>query len=189
MGTRPLTPPTLTDGVVTLRLAHDGDAVRMTEGLSLEDTVRWLMSVPHPYAHEESLSWVATVAPGGWACGELLFLSIADAGSGEFLGEVGLTHVDLDAHRAEIAYWLMPDARGRGVMRRALTLLMRWGFDALDLERLDWGAIAGNEASLATARSVGFQFEGVRRGGFLRRYDGLRADEWIAGLLRSDVDP
>lgn len=182
-----LVPPTLTDGVVTLRLARPHDAEPMTAGLREETTVEWLMSVPHPYDHEESVRWVAEVAPGGWRDGTLLFLSIADARDDSFLGEVGLTHVALDEQRAEVAYWLVPGARGRGVMTRSLRLVLGWAVDELGVVRFDWGARAGNDASRAAAEAVGFHFEGVRRGRFLRRYDGARYDEWAAGLLAEDL--
>ncbi|HET7901167.1 MAG TPA: GNAT family N-acetyltransferase [Candidatus Nanopelagicales bacterium] len=189
MSNRTLTPPTLTDGVVTLRLARRSDAEPMTAALSEENTVRWLLSVPHPYDHAESLRWVDEIAPNGWRDGTLLFLTIADADDDAFLGEVGLTHLALEDQRAEVAYWLVPEARGRGAVRRALRLLLAWAFDELDLVRIDWGAHAGNVASRAAAEAVGFRFEGTRRGRVVRRYDGARLDEWCAGLLREDFVP
>ena len=179
-------PPTLTDGVVTLRLARAHDAAAMTDGLSEVGTVEWLISVPHPYDHAESVRWVEEVAPGGWRDGSLLFLSIADAADDSFLGEVGLTQVVLDEGRVEVAYWLMPGARGRGVMARALRLVLAWAFDELGVVRVDWAARADNDASRAVAEAVGFRVEGVRRGRFLRKYDGARFDEQVAGLLRDD---
>lgn len=183
---RALEAPTLTDGVVVLRLARPHDAEPMTEGLSDAGTVEWLISVPHPYDHQESVRWVEEIAPGGWRDGSPLFLSIADAADDSFLGEVGLTHVALDEGRVELAYWLHPAARGRGVMTRSVRLLLAWAFDELGVVRVDWGARAGNDASLAVAEAVGFRFEGSRRGRFLRLYDRARFDEWSAGLLREE---
>lgn len=180
-------PPTLTDGVVTLRLARPHDAEPMTAGLAEEATAEWLLSIPHPYDHAESVRWVDELAPSGWRDGTLLFLTIADAHDDSFLGEIGLTHVALDQGRAEVAYWLAPAARGRGVMRRSLRLLLGWAIDELGVVRVDWAARAGNDASLAAAEAVGFRFEGVRRDRFLRHYDGARFDEWVGGLLREDL--
>ena len=39
--------------------------------------------------------------------------------------------------RAEIGYWLVPAARGRGVGRTAVSLLVEWAFDELELERIE----------------------------------------------------
>jgi RimJ/RimL family protein N-acetyltransferase len=180
------TPPVLTDGVVALRLAVPSDAEAMTAGLSDVGTVEWLISVPHPYDHQESVRWVEGEAANGWRDGTVLFLTIADAVDDRFLGEIGLTHLALEDGRAEVAYWLVPEERGRGAVRRALRLLLPWAFEELGIVRVDWGARAGNDASLAAAEAVGFRFEGVQRGAFLRRYDGARFDEWRAGLLRED---
>ena len=187
MPTAPFEPPTLTDGVVTLRLARPHDAEPMTAGLSDEGTVQWLISVPHPYDHQESVRWVEEVAPNGWRDGTLLFLTVADAVGDRFLGEVGLTHLALDEGRVEVAYWLVPEERGRGAVRRALRLMLAWAVDELGVVRVDWAARAGNEASRAAAEAVGFRFEGVRRGRFLRHYDAARYDEWVAGLLADEL--
>lgn len=183
----PFQPPTLTDGVVTLRLARPHDAGPMTEGLSDVGTVEWLVSVPHPYDHQESVRWVEEVAPGGWRDGTLLFLTVADADDDSFLGEVGLTELALADRRVELAYWLAPWARGRGVMTRAVRLMLGWAFDELGIERVDWAARADNHASRAVAEAVGFRVEGVRRDRFHRRYDGARYDEQVAGLLRGEL--
>jgi len=184
---RAIDPPTLTDGVVTLRLARPHDAVLLTEGLSDVGTAEWMLTVPHPFTPEDSVRWVEEEAPAGWREGTLLFLTIADAVDDAFLGEVGLTNVALADGRVEVAYWLAPAARGRGAMTRALRLVLAWAFDELGVVRVDWSARADNDASRAVAEAVGFRVEGVRRGRFLRRYDGARYDEQVAGLLRDDL--
>ncbi len=186
-GPAAIEPPTLTDGVVTLRLARPHDAAAMTEGLSDVATAEWMLTVPHPYRHEDSVRWVEDEASAGWRDRTLLFLSIADAADDSFLGEVGLTNLALQDGRVEVAYWLMPGARGRGAMTRALRLVLVWAFDELGVVRVDWAARADNDASRAVAEAVGFRVEGVRRGRFLRRYDGARYDEQVAGLLRDDL--
>ena len=92
---RAIDPPTLTDGVVTFRLARPHDAVLLTEGLSDVGTAEWMLTVPHPFTPEDSVRWVEEEAPAGWREGTLLFLTIADAVDDAFLGEVGLTNVAL----------------------------------------------------------------------------------------------
>lgn len=186
---RSIEPPTLSDGVVTLRLARPHDAEPMTAGLSDVGTVEWLVSVPHPYDHQESVRWVEEIAPGGWRDGTLLFLTVADTVDDSFLGEVGLTEIALADRRVEVAYWLAPSARGRGVMTRAVRLMLGWAFDELGVERVDWAARADNHASRRVAEAVGFRVEGVRRDRFHRRYDGARYDEQVAGLLRGELRP
>ena len=182
-----LTPPRLTDGVVVLRLVTEADAPALTAGLSAVETVRWLPSLPHPWDPAETPRLIAT-AQDGWRRGDELWFAIADPATDEFLGEVGFRTVDVPARHGEIGYWLMPAARGRGAMQRALRLVLAWAFDELALERIDWSALVGNRASRATAEAVGFQYEGTRRRRLHRRYDDTWHDEDVMGLLRSDWD-
>jgi ribosomal-protein-alanine N-acetyltransferase len=182
------TPPRLTDGVVVLRLVAERDAPAMTAGLSEEGTVRWFPSLPHPWDPAETTRLIRDITPAGWRTGTELWLAIANPATDEFLGEVGLREVHLEARRGEIGYWLMPVARGRGAMQRALRLYLAWAFDELGLHRIDWTAMVGNRASRATAEAVGFRYEGTRRRRMHRRYDDTWHDEDVMGLLRSDWD-
>jgi RimJ/RimL family protein N-acetyltransferase len=178
--------PTLTDGVVTLRIADARDISAMTVALADFETSRWLGTVPHPYVEADTVVWIDEIVPAGWASGMRFTFSIVDTATDAFIGEVGLHHVDGAARRAEVGYWLSPDARGRGAMQRALRLLLAWAFEALGLERVDWSAVADNAASRATAEAVGFRYEGLRRQRLLRTSDGTLHDEVDMGLLRSE---
>ena len=53
-----------------------------------------------------------------------------------------------------------PWARGRGVMERALRLLLEWGFAERDLQTVIWLARRGNWASRRLAWRLGFSFDG-----------------------------
>ncbi|MBI1377406.1 MAG: GNAT family N-acetyltransferase [Frankiales bacterium] len=161
----------------------------MTACLSDWRTAQWLVSVPHPYEHQESLDWIREVVPRGWADGSEFWLAVADEVTDEFLGEVGLRLPEPRTRCGEIGYWLTPAARGRGAMRRALTLMIDWVFTDLGLERIDWSASVGNDHSWSVAEAVGFSREGLRRRRAFRVSDGTRHDEWVAGLLRSDWRP
>jgi RimJ/RimL family protein N-acetyltransferase len=176
--------PVLENDVVRLRRVRDDDADAMTAGLGDISTSRWMGSIPHPYPHEESLKWIAD-APAAWKR-NVFFFAIADASSDGFLGEAGLIGYDAANARAEMSYWVMPDARGKGVARNAATLLAQWGFEVLQLARIDWAAVVGNDASRAVAEAVGFQYEGLRRSWLRRQYDDSRHDAWVMGLLRDE---
>jgi len=178
--------PTLADGVVMLRAYRPEDAEPMTRGMQDWDTVKWLISPPWPYAHSDSVQWIEELAPAMWADGSACWFAVADASDGSYVGDVGLRTRDPDSRTWEIGYLLVPWARGRGLMTRAIALILDWGFASLPCDRVDWGALAGNDPSRAVAEANGFVVEGTRRLGALRRSDGTRHDEWIGGLLRDD---
>lgn len=50
------------------------------------------------------------------------------------LGEVGLAHLD-DAGRAEVGFWLFPEARGRGAAASAVQLVTAWALGEQGLGR------------------------------------------------------
>jgi len=175
--------PTLTDGVVTLRAhtADDIDAIveQSTDPLS----VRWT-TVPAPYARSDGEEFVGTTIPNGWADDTRWAFAVEaadDDGTPRFCGTVELR--DLGSHRAEIAYGSHPWARGRGIMTRALDLLLDWGFDARGLGAVIWFANRGNWASRRTAWRLGFSCDGTLPR-WLAHRDEL-VDGWV-GVLHPD---
>lgn len=77
-----------------------------------------------------------------------------------------------EQRRCEIGYYLSPEARGRGIMSRAVALLCIWLFDELAMERIAATAESENPASMAVLERVGFHREGVARSYFEHRGRG-----------------
>ena len=175
-------PVTLTDGRLLLRLPEAGDIPAITEACQDELTARFV-PVPVPYTEEHARTFVEQ-RPERWQAddGEMTW-AITDAAGGRLLGMVGL-HAR-DASMREIGFWAAPWARGRGVMTDAARLVLRFGFDVLHLERVEWCALVGNEGSRRVAEKLGFQHEGTARKGLLHR--GERLDGWVAGLLPGEL--
>jgi RimJ/RimL family protein N-acetyltransferase len=180
--------PTLTDGVVTLR-AHGDDDVDAVVEQSCDPLSRRWTKVPQPFVRDDARRFVREVMPGGWASDQEWGFAVQalDDGVPRYAGTVSLRSEG--EGRAEIAYGSHPWARGRGVMERALRLLLTWGFSAADeggrgLDTVIWWAEAGNWASRRLAWRVGFSCDGtVRR--WLRNRDG-RVDAWVGSLFRDD---
>lgn len=104
---------------------------------------------------------------------------IAEAESGEPVGCCGVdswTGEDV----AQIGYWLVPEARGRGHATRAVVLLTTWLF-GLGAARVFLTVVAGNASSAAVARRAGFVYEGTMRSHAV--WQGNRRDVmWFAAL-------
>ena len=97
------------------------------------------------------------------ARGEFLGLAVTDASEKPFLGHVMLHSFAWRHHRAELGYWLVPAARGRGTGRTAVRLLADWAFAALPLDRIEITTTPDNAAARALAASLGFAQEGIMR--------------------------
>jgi [ribosomal protein S5]-alanine N-acetyltransferase len=100
------------------------------------------------------------------------------------MGSISLMRLAWEHARAEVGYWLAPDARGQGHATRALRLITRWGFETLGLERIDLLAATGNPASQHVAERCGYKREAVLRS-YMRGKEG-QLDMVAYGLLLSD---
>ncbi|MGV8978658.1 MAG: GNAT family N-acetyltransferase [Cellulomonas sp.] len=179
-------PIDLTDGIVHLRSPDSRDIGAITV-LCQDSAIQELTTVPSPYGRADSESFVEQVVPTGWAAGTSLTWAVRDASSDRLDGVIGLA---LDtAGSAEIGYWLGAHARGRGVMSRAVALVIDLALDPerLALQRLSWTAYTLNVPSRRVAERAGFHVEGHIRGYAVQR--GGRRDAWVGTLLATDVRP
>jgi RimJ/RimL family protein N-acetyltransferase len=175
--------PTLTDGVVTLRAHRPSDAAAVLEQCLDPVSVAWT-TVPVPYTHEDAERFLGDRVPAGWDDGSTWAFAVEaadDDGTPRFCGTVELR--DEGAGRAEIAYGAHPWARGRGVVHRALELLLRWGFEVRGLQTVIWWANVGNWPSRRVAWRLGFGCDGTLGRWLPQRGDLL--DAWV-GVLHAD---
>jgi [ribosomal protein S5]-alanine N-acetyltransferase len=173
----PVSAPLLDDGVVTLRLPGERDLAAIERGIHDPDVIR---AFGHPTLSAEQ---VLELNRGRWDRGEAATFAICDEAD-ECLGHV---FVNLSAERrGGVGYWLLPEARGKGLATRAVRLVSRWALRDVRLGRLALLTAPSNQRSLRVAERNGFHREGV-----LRSYveiDGRRVDQVSYSLLPSDVD-
>lgn len=170
--------PTLTDGVVSLRAHVPADVPRIVEQCNDPESIAWT-TVPTPYDEDDAEEWIGTTVPAGWVDDATYVFAIEH--EGRFAGSVDLRL--RGGGEAEIGFGLHPDARGEGVMRRALGLLLDWGFDR-GVAVVQWRAFTGNWASRRTVWRLGFSF-GATIPGLLPHRDERR-DAWTAWLGSRD---
>jgi RimJ/RimL family protein N-acetyltransferase len=120
--------------------------------------------------------------PGLRARGEFLGLAVTDASRRPFLGHVMLHTVAWRHKRGEVGYWLVPEARGHGVGHTAVSLLVDWAFETLELDRIEITTTPDNAPARALAQSLGFEQEGVMVSRNLER--GRRVDVVLLARLR-----
>lgn len=121
-----------------------------------------------------------------WSSGD--HASFAVIGDGALLGSVSLHSIDRDMGDAEVGYWTVASARGRGVAVRAVLAVCSWAFTDLRLDRIQLFHAVENAASGRVAAKAGFTLEGrLRRS---HRYgDGVKHDELLWSRLSDDPDP
>ena len=172
--------PVLTDGVVTLRAHRASDVPGIHEQCQDPLSRQWT-TVPVPYSMADAEHFAGGIVPAGWLDdSEWTFAVEAadDSGEPRFAGTISLRNEGAD--RAEIAYGSHPWVRGRGLMLRALHLLLDWGFEERGLRTVIWWANQGNWASRKVAWRLGFSFDGALRQWLPKR--GELVDAWVGVL-------
>jgi RimJ/RimL family protein N-acetyltransferase len=114
--------------------------------------------VPTPYADEDARRWVQAVSEAWRTTPECTF-AIVDERRGEFLGVVTVRLVE----EGTVGYWLAPAARGRGVMTRAVRLVVGWARETHGIRVLRLTTHPDNVASQRVAERVGFRRIGTKR--------------------------
>ena len=169
--------PVLTGSAVQVRPWAVQDAPELVTAYADPDIQRW---------HCRSLDLVEAVAlieewNEAWVDETSASWAVTD---GErVLGRVGFRVVDLSAGVAEVGYWVLPSARGRGVARDALATLTRWSFDDLGLQRLELTHSTENQASCRVAAAVDYPLEGTARASV------LHTDGWHDMHLHARLHP
>lgn len=102
----------------------------------------------------------------------------------EPIGEVMLRPLRRRKSRAELGYWLVPEAWGEGYATEAAGLLLGYAFDELGLHRVSARVCEANEASQRVLEKLDFTREGVTRDGGL--LDGDHVDVYKYGLLEGE---
>ncbi|WP_069813649.1 GNAT family N-acetyltransferase [Streptomyces sp. TP-A0874] len=106
---------------------------------------------------------------------------------GELVGGVLFRTMDVEHGTAEAGCWLEPSAVGRGLVTRAVRIIIDWAVEERGIHRVEWHVSAANEASIAVARRLGMTRDGVLRESYPhrgRRHDmevwSVLAPEWRA---------
>jgi RimJ/RimL family protein N-acetyltransferase len=171
--------PVLTDELVTLR-AHTADDIEPAYRACQDPELQKWTSIPVPYLREHAVHFLTEVVPAGWRDNTAWAWAIEY--DGQYAGTVDLR--DGEGGVGEVGFAVAPDARGNGVMTRALKLVVRYAFDSLGWKRVIWRAYVGNYASRRVAWKAGFRHLVTILGGGRSR--GVRKDEWVATIGRND---
>jgi RimJ/RimL family protein N-acetyltransferase len=120
-----------------------------------------------------------------WSGGDHASFAVVGAHTGDLLGSVSLHAIDRAQGDAEVGYWTVAAARGRGVAVAAVITVCAWGFASLPVDRIGLFHAVENPASGRVAAKAGFTLEGrLRRS---HRYgDGEKHDELLWSRLSDD---
>ena len=174
--------PTLHTERLTLRPFADADAGGLFELHSNAFVLRYWDSPPwtEPARAERFVSMCRQMADDGTGAR----LAMDRASDGAFIGWCSLTRWNPDYRSASLGYCLGDAAWGHGYATEAARAVLQWGFDTLDLNRVQADTDTRNVASARVLDKVGFVREGTLREDCV--VNGEVSDSWVFGLLRRE---
>jgi RimJ/RimL family protein N-acetyltransferase len=109
---------------------------------------------------------------GNWA--------IVDKNTNKMIGTIELYNY-IPNFKAELGYALNPAYWGQGLVTEAGLKVLEFGFDSLELKRIEAGTFLDNYQSQRVCEKLGMTREGVQRNGYIR-YDGIIFDKVVYGI-------
>ena len=173
----PLDPPVLLleGGSAFLRPLDERDVEAIERALDDTEIRRWFDN------SDVTVQDVLERAALGWERSDAANFAILD--DGRCVGSIWL-NVGPNS-RSSAGYWLLAEARGKGLATRALVLVARWAFAELGLKRVGLMTDPRNKSSRRVAERAGFKKEGILRS--WTDVNGERVDHVSYSLLPSDV--
>ena len=173
----------LTDGVALLRKWSEADVGCVREASADPRIPQWT-TVPAAFTEAAGLAFIRRQW-GRLDSGEGISLALADAAANEAVGLIAAMLHPRWPGVAEIGYWVIPRARGRGLATRAIRLASAWALSDAGLARVEALVEPGNSPSQRALLAAGFRVEGVLRS-FLTSNDGRRADAVVFSRVAAD---
>jgi RimJ/RimL family protein N-acetyltransferase len=149
----------LSDGVVTLLPLRPEDVDDVYPVRQRPEVVA--ATVPPVTPDRGQVARRCRDAASEWLAGAAASLTIREARTDRYAGEIALYYSEPPARSGMIGYHLDPDWRGHGFATRAVRLLTDWAFRHAGLARLEAGTAPRNTASQAVLRRAGFRRVGV----------------------------
>lgn len=180
-------PVTLTTARLVIRPFEAAD-IDATVAACQDPEIPLWTPVPSPYGREHAKRFIESTCPAGWRENAAYTFAAVTKGTGALVGAVGLHRRapgNTPDRQVELGYWTAKEHRGAGLTTEAARAVVRWAFTDLGVERVEWLAQAGHEASRSVALKVGFRMEGTLRAKIVHR--GARHDAWVGSLLPSDL--
>jgi [ribosomal protein S5]-alanine N-acetyltransferase len=113
-----------------------------------------------------------------------VFWAIADSETDKFIGTIGYNNWNFTNRRGEISYDLMSEYWRKGIMTKALTNGLSFGFKEMDLYRIEARTMTDNIPSRKILEKVGFKLEGIQRG--YRIIRNVPVDIALYSIIRPD---
>jgi len=168
--------------VINLRDFIPSDAESIATYCRDPHVVRYVL-IPQPYNLTDSVGYIRRTRRANKAKSSMSF-AIEEPESKEVIGGVSLMNLSAAHRRAEIAYILSRRFWNKGFMSEAVSLMLQYGFESMQLHRIYARALGPNLPSMKVLKKCGFTHEGVQRRALFHRRHWY--DEHMFGILKKE---
>lgn len=165
------------DSEIFLSQVNKVDIERLCLFLNEKEIYDNTLMIPYPYTMKDAEWWVMYVEESKFINGSLTNWAIRDRNS-MLIGGFGFNlKYGINSHRDEIGYWLAKPYWNKGIMTRVVKKMCQFGFEELNLVRIEAVVFESNLASCKVLDKSGFDYEGL-----LKKYV-LKESKYIDGKL------
>ena len=152
--------PELHTARLHLRQITEADLEHIFKGLSHPDVIKYYgVSYSRLDDTWKQLEWYAELErtyTGIW-------WAITLSQTNEFCGAIGYNNLSRDHRKAELGFWLLPEYWKKGIVREAMQPVLEYGFQELNLHRIEAYVETENISSKKALQKMDFQQEGILR--------------------------
>ena len=141
---------------ILLRDIEGSDIDTVFRGLSNPDVIKhYGVSFDSLEETKEQMKWFADTKQKWFA--------ICSADNNVFYGAGGLNDISKKHKKAEIGLWLLPEYWGKGIMKKVVPVICDYGFDRLELHRIEGFVDSENKNCKRAMSALDFEIEGTMR--------------------------
>ena len=149
---------------IQLRRVRPSDAEAVFEAVteSIAELSTWMPWCTKDYSIRESKTWCES-REAGWSKKIEYDFVIIDRREETLLGICGINNVNAEVRFANLGYWVRSSRTGQGIASTAVPILAKFGFDNLNLNRIEIVVAEDNLVSQRVAEKAGAVREGLLR--------------------------
>jgi [ribosomal protein S5]-alanine N-acetyltransferase len=152
--------PTLKTNRLLFRQFTDADTLNVFKGLSNPDIIQFYgVSYKTLEETKEQMKFFSDLEKNETG----IWWAICSLDNKIFYGAGGLNNLSKEHKKAEIGFWLLTEYWGQGIMSEAMPIICKFGFDNLDLHRIEGFVESDNTNCKKAMDKLKFTLEGTMR--------------------------
>lgn len=152
--------PNLTTERLELRLIRSSDDAFILQGLSDERVTKYYAVHYHTLEEvQEQMKFYQELIESQTG----IWWTFSLKGESGLIGACGFSSIEPEHRKGEIGFWLLPEYWGKGYIPEAAGAAIKYGFENLNLNRIEAIVEGGNEQSEKVLQKIGFACEGSLR--------------------------